>query len=99
MVATTSELDASGQLYVELNGTEILLCKHEGEYYAVDYYCSHEQFALEGGTMYDGCITCPFHGAEFKLIDGSVQALPAWEAIETYAVKVENDTIAISIAK
>ena len=47
--------------------------------------------------MQDGCITCPFHGAEFKLSDGSVQAAPAWEPILSYSVLVENDTIAVSI--
>ena len=97
VIAATSELEDEGQMHVALHGRDLLLCKHEGQYYVIDYYCSHEIFGLEGGTMQDGCITCPFHGAEFKLSDGSVQAAPAWEPILSYPVLVENDNIAVSI--
>jgi 3-phenylpropionate/trans-cinnamate dioxygenase ferredoxin subunit len=96
VVASTSELEEDGQMYIELNGEEILLCKHRGQYHAIAYYCSHEAFTLEGGTLHNGCITCPYHGAEFALSDGSVQAPPAYEPIKTYPVKVENDTIALT---
>ena len=82
-------------MYVELDGHEILLCQHKEVYYAVSYFCSHAEFALEGGMLQNGCITCPYHGAEFDLKDGSVQAPPAFEPIRTFPVKVENDTIAI----
>ena len=95
VVAATSELEEGGQMYVELNGTEILLCRHGEEYFAISYYCSHEEFALEGGMLHDGCITCPYHGAEFSLVDGAVLAPPAYEPINTYKIKIENNTIAI----
>lgn len=96
VVAATSEVAEGGQLYVELNGEEILICQHEGSYYAVSYFCSHAEFSLEGGFLRNGCITCPYHGAEFSLSDGSVQAAPAYEPIKTYPIKVDGDTIAVS---
>ncbi len=96
VVAATSEVPEGGQLYVELNGEEILVCQHEGNYYAISYYCSHAEFTLEGGYLRNGCITCPYHGAEFSLTDGSVQAPPAFEPIKTYPIKIENDTIKLS---
>ncbi|MBD3647996.1 MAG: Rieske 2Fe-2S domain-containing protein [Pseudomonadales bacterium] len=95
VVAATSELPEGGQMLVELDGEEILLCHHEGQYYAVAFYCSHEAFGLEGGEMHEGCITCPYHGAEFKLADGSVLAPPAFEGINTYPLRVEDDLIKI----
>jgi nitrite reductase/ring-hydroxylating ferredoxin subunit len=97
VVAATSELKEGGQLYVELNGEQILLCQHKGKYYAIAYYCSHAAFALEGGELHDGCITCPYHGAEFKLDDGAVVAPPAYEPIRVYATRVLDDTIAIKV--
>ena len=45
VVAATSELEEDGQMYVELNGEEILLCKHKGEFYAIAYHCSHDGVA------------------------------------------------------
>ena len=95
VVAATYEIEEGGQMHVELNGEEILLCKHKGDFFAISYYCSHEEFTLEGGALQDGCITCPYHGAEFALVDGSVKASPAYEPIKTYPIKIENDTIAI----
>ncbi|HIG39682.1 MAG: Rieske 2Fe-2S domain-containing protein [bacterium] len=95
VVAATSELSEGQQLYVELDGEEILLCKHKDEYFAVAYYCSHAEFALEGGMIRNGCITCPYHGAEFDLGDGSVQAPPAFDPIKTYPVKIEDDSVSI----
>ena len=82
-------------MYVELDGEEILLCQHQGKYYAIAYLCSHAAFSLEGGSLRNGCITCPYHGAEFDLTDGSVRAPPAFEPIKTYAVRVFDDTIAV----
>ena len=98
VVAAVSDLREGDQMYVDLDGEEILLCRHQDRYYAIAYFCSHAEFALEGGTMHSGCITCPYHGAEFALVDGSVQAPPAFEPIRTYPVKVENDVIAIKVA-
>ena len=97
IVAACSELAANNQMYVDLNGEEILLCREDENYYAISYYCSHEKFTLEGGTIAAGCITCPYHGAEFRLSDGTVTAPPAFEPISTYPVRVEDDTIAIGI--
>lgn len=96
VVAAKSELSEGGQLYIELDGEEILLCQHNNQYYAINYFCSHAEFTLEGGFLRDGCVTCPYHGAEFSLEDGSVQAPPAFEPIKTYPIKIIDDTIAIS---
>ena len=50
VVATTSELEEGGQKFIDLEGEEILLVKHDGEYYAIAYLCSHAEFGLEGRT-------------------------------------------------
>ena len=96
-VAATSELNETGQMHVELNGEEILLCRDGNDYFAVSYYCSHETFTLEGGLIADRCITCPYHGAEFSLETGEVIAPPAWQNIKTYPTNVEKDVISIGV--
>lgn len=97
VVAATSELESSSQMHINLNGEDILLCRDGDAIYAVSYYCSHAEFTLEGGFIRDACITCPYHGAEFSLADGSVLAPPAFEPIKCYDVRIENDTIAVGI--
>jgi 3-phenylpropionate/trans-cinnamate dioxygenase ferredoxin subunit len=97
VVAAKSELTDTPQLHVELNGEEILLCRDGDQYYAVAYFCSHQEFALEGGSIHQGCITCPYHGAEFNLETGEALTAPAFESIRTYPVKLEEETISIGI--
>ena len=97
VVAAVSELDASPQLHVNLDGEDMLLVREEGSYYAIAWLCSHEAFSLEGGVVQGGCITCPYHGAEFSLKDGSVLAPPAHEPISTWPVKVEDGIIAVGV--
>ncbi len=98
VVAAVSELEPTGQLHVQMPEAEILLVKDGDTIHAISYYCSHEAFTLEGGMIHDGCIICPYHGAEFCLKDGSVQASPAWEDIKTYPVEIKDDTIAVGVS-
>ena len=97
VVAAISELETTPQLHVELNGEEILLCRDGEDYFAVSYLCSHEAFTLEGGSISNACITCPYHGAEFSLSTGEALAAPAFEPIKVYPIKVADGTIAIAI--
>ena len=97
IVASTAELGDEGQIHVNVNGIDILLCKHAGKYYAIDYFCNHAFLPLEGGSMQQGFIACPYHGAEFSLVDGSAQTAPAWESLTSYPVQVTNESIAIAV--
>lgn len=98
VVASTTEFVETDQLHVNLDGEDILICRHNDQYYAVSYYCSHEEFTLEGGTIANHCITCPYHGAEFDLRTGEALTAPAWETIKTWDVRVEDDLVSISPA-
>lgn len=65
---------------------------------AYSCYCSHEEFSLEGGAITsDNCITCPYHGAEFSLADGTALTPPAFEPIKTYPVRVRDGTVAVAV--
>ena len=97
VVAARSELDDAPWLHVNLEGEEILLCRDGDEYFAVSYYCSHEAFTLEGGSIANRCITCPYHGAEFSLQTGEALSAPAFEPIKTWPVKVDETVISIGI--
>lgn len=97
VVAATSELPEGGQLYVELDGEEILLVRHQDQVHAVAFLCSHAEFSLEGGQLRDGCITCPYHGAEFSLHSGAALSPPAYEPIKTYPVRIDSGNQTISV--
>lgn len=61
----------------DLNGTRVLVANIDGEYYAIDGYCTHVPQlsalnSLANGTLDtdQACVTCPWHGAQFSLRSG-----------------------------
>lgn len=78
-------------------GEEVLLCDVEGELFAVRDECTHESFPLSHGTLKGGTLTCRLHGARFDVRTGEVLALPAYERLRTYPVKVEGNDVWVAI--
>ncbi len=76
---------------VKVGGREIVLCRVDGEVCALSGICTHEDRPLAGGEVEDGVLTCPWHGARFDTRSGRVLALPALRALETFAVRVDQD--------
>ena len=70
-------------------GREIVLCEVEGEIYALDGICTHEDLPLDGGEVEDGILECPWHGARYDVCSGRVCALPATRPLRTYPVRVD----------
>ncbi len=72
-----------------VDGREIVLCRVNGEVRALDGICTHEDLSLDGGTVLDGVLTCPWHGARYDIRSGRVRALPAVRPLRTYDVRVD----------
>jgi 3-phenylpropionate/trans-cinnamate dioxygenase ferredoxin subunit len=79
---------------------EILVVNCEGQLYAIEDRCSHDDGDLAEGELYpDRCaIECPRHGALFDLKTGKPLTLPAYQAVETFPVKVDGDTITLEVS-
>jgi 3-phenylpropionate/trans-cinnamate dioxygenase ferredoxin subunit len=69
----------------------------DGEFYATDGYCTHEQQHLEDGFVVDGIIECPLHMGQFDIETGEALAGPVCIDLKTYDVKNEAGTIYINI--
>jgi 3-phenylpropionate/trans-cinnamate dioxygenase ferredoxin subunit len=65
----------------------------DGEFYAIDDTCSHQDASLSEGWL-EGCfVECPLHAALFDLRTGMPTCLPAKKAVRTYPVLVEDGVI------
>ena len=53
--------------------------------------CSHRGGPLHGGSVIDGCVECPWHGARFDLDTGAVRRGPAASPQPVYEVEVRGD--------
>ena len=96
-VAELSQV-AEGSLYpLEVDGELVCLARVKGEIYAFTDNCTHISGPLNEGDL-EGCtITCPWHGAQFDVSTGKVLRGPARQDLFTYPVKIEGESIFISL--
>ena len=94
-VASVDEIPNRQAKIVCLPGRErIAVFQYDGQISAVTNVCAHQRGPLGEGQIIDGCITCPWHGWQYRPQDGQVAA-PFTEKIATYRVRVDNRRIFI----
>jgi nitrite reductase/ring-hydroxylating ferredoxin subunit/DMSO/TMAO reductase YedYZ heme-binding membrane subunit len=69
------------------DGERIAIFKYDGKVSAVTNVCAHQGGPLGEGKVIDGCITCPWHGWQYRPRDGCAPP-PFVEKIRTYRVRV-----------
>ena len=70
----------------------VAVFRHEGRLSAVSHLCAHQHGPLGEGRVIDGCITCPWHGFQYRLADGCAPP-PYTEKIATYRLKRVGDEV------
>src|SRR6266540_880717 len=79
-----------------LDGVDVLVANVGGGYRAIGSVCTHEGGPLADGDLYDGIVTCPWHGSEFDVETGEAVTPPAAEPETVYEVRVEGDEIQVA---
>lgn len=57
-------------------GENILICKTEGQVYAVKNCCGNTTLPLDGALVEKGYLICPWHGCAYRLSDGVMETNP-----------------------
>jgi nitrite reductase/ring-hydroxylating ferredoxin subunit/DMSO/TMAO reductase YedYZ heme-binding membrane subunit len=92
-IGPVAEIPNNRARTVCLAGRErIAVFRYGDQVSAVTNVCAHQQGPLGEGRVIDGCITCPWHGWEYRPQDG-VSPPPYTEKLGTYQVRVENGHI------
>lgn len=68
-------------------GEAIAVFRQGNAVFAVSNVCRHQGGPLGEGRIVDGCITCPWHGFQYRLEDGCSPP-PYTEKIATYATRM-----------
>ncbi len=66
------ELSDGEMVSFEVDGDRLLLARAGTEVYAADAHCPHLHGRLDEGELEGTIVTCPRHGSQFDLADGSV---------------------------
>jgi 3-phenylpropionate/trans-cinnamate dioxygenase ferredoxin subunit len=71
----------------------------DGTIYAIEDRCSHDDGSLAEGTFDTTACTieCPRHGSLFDLKTGKPKTLPAYVPVETFPVRIEDETIKLEV--
>lgn len=84
-------------LRVMAAGEEIVLVRSDGEIFALEDRCSHEDYPLSDGEMEDGQIECIYHGARFDLRTGNAVRLPAIRPVRTFPVEIRDGGVFVEV--
>ena len=73
--------------------TAILVCNIDGEIYALEDKCTHQDFELSPGKLDGAEIECVLHGAKFDVRTGQALCAPAYASVPTFEVKLHDGAI------
>jgi 3-phenylpropionate/trans-cinnamate dioxygenase ferredoxin component len=110
-VASINDISEGAMKKYQVEGTEVLVARTGGKYYAAQNKCPHFGGDLSQGQLEENIVTCPRHGSQFNLADGSVvrwlkgsglmasigKTLKSPQKVPTYKVKIEGQDILVEI--
>ena len=70
-----------------------ILRDDDGEFYALDDTCTHEEASLAEGWIESCEVECPLHAARFSLRTGAVLSLPATRDTKAHRLEVRDGEI------
>jgi nitrite reductase/ring-hydroxylating ferredoxin subunit len=79
-------VDGQARSFPDIGPHGVVVCRIAGTLCAVEDNCSHRDAKLSDGRLRGSLLTCPVHGAQFDVRDGSHQGPPAATGIAAFAV-------------
>ena len=87
-VAAVDEIAEKRALVISLPGRErIAVYRYDGKVSAISNVCAHQHGPLGEGKIVGGCVTCPWHGYQYRPGDGCSPP-PFSEKVPTYRVRI-----------
>jgi nitrite reductase/ring-hydroxylating ferredoxin subunit len=88
----------AGQLFsFDHQEKKILVANLDGNLYATDRICTHEEADLSTGFLSKEGVRCPLHLSVFNLENGAPLNPPAEKSLKTYNVKIDSNEIYVEV--
>jgi len=78
---------------VEVGRERIVLVNVDGDFYALEDRCSHQDYPLSDGELEGTRLECIYHGARFDVCSGRAVQLPAIRPVRTFEVEVRDGDV------
>jgi 3-phenylpropionate/trans-cinnamate dioxygenase ferredoxin subunit len=94
-VAPIEELPPGSVKIVHAGDVMIGVYNLNGELYAIEDRCSHDDGPLAEGEFDpdEGVAICPRHGSKFDIRSGRALTLPAYLPVDTFPVRIDDNGI------
>jgi nitrite reductase/ring-hydroxylating ferredoxin subunit/DMSO/TMAO reductase YedYZ heme-binding membrane subunit len=86
--------DKCARIVVAPDGERIAVFRDGSQIGALTNLCAHQNGPLGEGRIIDGCVTCPWHGYQYRLEDGCAPP-PFTEKLVTYRVRFEGGVVEV----
>ncbi len=96
-VGKASEVPEGSVHTTDVDDREIAVCRANGELYAFENLCTHDDGPLDQGELDGFEIECPRHFARFDVRTGEVRRGPAFLPVETFPVRQNGDEIEVDL--
>ncbi len=73
-------------------GDRVAIFRYENKLSAISNLCAHQNGPLGEGRVIDGCVTCPWHGYQYRPEDGCSPP-PFTEKVPTYRLRLDGETV------
>lgn len=80
---------------VEIDNGPLVLVRQGDRVLAASATCTHVGGPLDEGEMDGTCVTCPWHGSVFDLVDGQVITGPATTPLHAYETRVHDGKVQV----
>ena len=90
--------DGEMRCFEDVGDYGIVVCRAKGSLYAVIDNCSHADTPLSEGRFRGHTITCPLHGAQFDVRDGTHAGPPAFEGVDVYPVAETDEGVVVTLS-
>lgn len=96
-VAKVGDLEPGEMTYVEVGDEPVCLINLDGQFFALNDVCTHQEASLSDGTVVGDEIECPLHGGAFDIRTGQPAAFPVVTPVDTYRVRVVGDDVQVAL--
>jgi len=93
-VCGIDEIEESRARVAVVAGERVAVFRHEGRLSCVSNVCKHQNGPLGEGRIIDGCITCPWHGYQYRPETGASPP-PFNDSIPTFNLRVAGERVEV----
>jgi len=94
--ARVTDIPEGSAKAVNIGNKNVAIFHHQGQFYAIDDMCMHMGASLAEGEVEDCIVTCPWHGWQFRISDGTWVNSPKLKT-KAYNVRVQGDEVQLEV--